>query len=116
MLHSIVEGRDHLIEQEDVVEGIKIANAAIEALFLCMKNLEVVCSTDKWVKNMARAEIFLSENASTNAVSKTDIYKYIKHISKRDMDNIITTLKDSGRIKTESGPNGALKVQWMPRC
>jgi hypothetical protein len=115
MLHSVIEGRDHLIDEEDVREGINIADAAIEALFRCMKNLEVSCSDDKWVKNMAKAEGYLTEHAAATAVSKTDLYKHIKHISKRDMDNILTTLRDSGRVKMEPGPNGAVKIHWNQR-
>ncbi len=115
ILHSVIEGRDHVIDADDVIEGINIANNAIETLFACMKNLEVACSDDKWVKNMAKAEVYLAENAVERSVTRTDLYRHVPHVSKRDMDNIITTLKDSGKIRTEFGPNGAVKLKWATR-
>lgn len=115
IIHSIIEGRDHLIDAPDVIEGINLANNAIEALFSCMKNLEVACSDDKWVKNMAKAEVYLASNAVERSVTRTDLYRHVPHVSKRDMDNIITTLKDSGKIRTEFGPNGAVKLKWATR-
>lgn len=115
MLHSIVEGRDHKIDTEDISEGIKIANAAIESLFKCMINLEVSCSDNEWTKNYAKAELYLSQNAAVGPVIKTDLYRHIRHISKKELDNILITMKDAGKIKVEISPNGMTNVTWIRR-
>jgi hypothetical protein len=112
MLHSVIEGRDHMIEQEDMIAGIEIANSAIESAIKCMKNLEVVCSDDKWIRTLSKAEEYLSENARTGPVQKTDLYRAIKHISKREMDQLLATLVESRKIRIETHPNGATNIVW----
>lgn len=116
MLHSIIEGRtgedDHMILEPDILEGIKIANSAIESMFASMLDLETLSSDSVSVKNLAKAEKYLSQNAVAGPVMKTDLYKIMKRTTKHEMDQIIATLKDSGRIKTEASPNGSFWITW----
>jgi hypothetical protein len=112
LLHSIAEGKDHLVEEDDILEGIEISNTAILSLFRCMSNLEVTCSKDKSVKNIEQARETLRSYTKENPATKTILYKAIRHLYKRDADQIISTLADRKEIKIDYGPNGHQSIWW----
>lgn len=113
MLNAVADRVDHTISRDDIQVGIDIANAAIDSVIHCMKDLEVSCSDDKWVKSIAKAEKYIEDMSSRGPVSKTELYRHIKHISKQDMDKVLMTLKDSGKVKIDAGPNGSMQVAWQ---
>lgn len=115
MLHSVIEGHEHRILAEDILEGINIANAGIENLFNSMSNLEMNVSTDKWVKAISKAREILKGHGHENPANRTVLYQSIRHISKPEMDKVISTLIDRREIKVDIGPNGQQYIVWTGR-
>lgn len=99
------------IDVQDMRKGIEVANEGISSVFSCMEMLEDESVSDRSIKNLAKAEEFLSKPGNS-PVTKAELYRHLRRIHKHEMERILGTLVDSGKVSIEPGANGRQDITW----